>query len=252
MRRLTYLTALLLFPFLAGGCRHSCKHRCGGGSSRGSDLPPPGVYAPANIPPANIPNNSSSFYTPKEEILLPQTQKPQIRESNAPPRADARTVPVQPSKPESTAAKPNDMPLGIADFTTMSEGVWAGLKPDLDGLDWLKARKVAQVVYLRASTDDDSADRQQAEKRGMKFDSLIVRYDTLNQDLYDRFEKLLDNKPVFVYDRSGDFQGYLWYLHLRLKENQPQDVARLRAERLGYNERTPLGQAALKVVETTK
>lgn len=115
-----------------------------------------------------------------------------------------------------------------------------GLKPDLEGLDWLKASKYRAVIHLRRAGVDDSADREQVERRGLKYFSIELSPDTLTRDAVTLFGKIAgdrENQPVFVYDRDGLLAGAMWYLHLRLNEKIPDELARGRAELYGLKEK---------------
>ncbi|QVL33370.1 hypothetical protein KIH39_05505 [Telmatocola sphagniphila] len=250
MRYLAYLMILLGLS-LSNGCSSCCKKKsC-------DSLPPVPRGSSGNpnyIPPANI-SPERSYYSPNE-VILPDNQRAPARVEE---KSRSQSSPLPP-KQESIANKlpATDMPLGIPDFTSIKEGIWTGQRPDFDGLDWLKRKNVQQVVFLRTSADDELADRQQVEKRGIAFESLVVQADTLNEDLYRKFEKLVKGpKPVFVYDRTGAQKGYLWYIYFRSSELLPADVAKIRAERLGYADSGALGNAemaaaAQKVIDTTK
>ena len=55
----------------------------------------------------------------------------------------------------------------------------------------------------------------------------------------DEFNRVVGDRtgsPLFVYDRDGMLAGGLWYLHFRTAEQQSDEVARLRAARLGLQE----------------
>ncbi len=234
------------------GCRTCCKKRCDSPPNR---LPPPnGAYigTPSTIPPAGIVPERSSYYPPRAELLLPEGRgySPIVGERST-------TKPVQPNTIVQKLQVAG-MPLGIADFTVIKDNIWTGLRPELDGLDWLKQNNVRQAVYLRNGIEDDQSDRQQFEKRGIAFESILVQPETLNADLYRRFASLVStSNPVFVYDRAGAAKGYLWYIYFRIHEMLPDDVARVRADRLGYAdsgtpERKELAAAAMRVIDQLK
>ena len=48
---------------------------------------------------------------------------------------------------------------------TYGSRVTSGLRPQLDGLDWLQAHGYRTVLHIRAPGEDDTADRRQVEKR---------------------------------------------------------------------------------------
>src|SRR5262249_48967695 len=117
--------------------------------------------------------------------------------------------------------------------------VASGLKPLLDGLDWLQAAGYRTVLHVRLPGTDDSADRREVEKRGLKYLSLEVSPQTLSQAAVEQFNRTIGdpaNYPLFVYDRDGMLAGGLWYLYFRTAERQTDDAARTQANRLGLKE----------------
>jgi len=161
------------------------------------------------------------------------------------PKAPARFYP-----PDKTAEPPlinspgsnniGGLPVGIPQFANAMDNVATGLRPSLDdGLDWLKVRGFRTVVNIRSPGDDDSSDRKQVEKRGMKYVSLEVTPQTLTKETVQEFSRIVGDKsaqPEFIYDRDGSFAGGLWYLYFRFTEQLPDDVARVRAGSLGLRE----------------
>jgi protein tyrosine phosphatase (PTP) superfamily phosphohydrolase (DUF442 family) len=118
--------------------------------------------------------------------------------------------------------------------------VASGLKPALEGgLDWLQENGYRTVLHIRRPGEDDSADRRQVEKRGMKYHSIEVSTQTLTREVVDQFNHLIGEVsclPLFVYDRDGILQGALWYLHFRIVDLDTDETARVRAGRLGLKE----------------
>jgi protein tyrosine phosphatase (PTP) superfamily phosphohydrolase (DUF442 family) len=170
-----------------------------------------------------------------------------VEKAGDPPALDS-VPPVEPKK------IPAERAAGIDEFTQVKEGVAAGHRPTLDGLDWLKAKGYKTVVHVRRPADADDADRRQVEKRDMKFVSLTVTPETLNQEWVDEFNKVVGDtagRPVFVYGQDPATAAVAWYLHLRTAEFLTHDEARVRARRLGLaDETSDLFKAALKVVPT--
>jgi protein tyrosine phosphatase (PTP) superfamily phosphohydrolase (DUF442 family) len=151
-------------------------------------------------------------------------------------------LPQGPAEPkarqESNPATP--LPAGIPGFALVGDRLATGRRPLLDdGLDWLKANGYRGVLYLRRPGEEDSADRRQAEKRGLGYLSLEVSPQTLSRALVDEFNRRVadpDGLPLFVYDRDGTLAGALWYLHFRTARQLPDDAARVRAGALGFRE----------------
>jgi protein tyrosine phosphatase (PTP) superfamily phosphohydrolase (DUF442 family) len=260
---------------LLAGCR--CCHR---------NPPPPcppgsvsGRIAPAGIPvipppPAPVPG-ISGYHSGGTELLLPQNPPPGVSRSEYP--QNPRVVPADPpqgavlgdpdafgsppatEKPpefdplptEPKKAAPSDRPVGIAEFMQVKDGVSAGQRPDLDGLDWLKAKGYKTVVHVRRPQDSDDTDRAQVEKRGMKFVSLLISPQTLTAEWVDQFNEIVGDtaaRPMFVYGQDPQAAAVAWYLHLRRAEFLTHDEARFKAERLGLkDQKSELFQAALKI-----
>ena len=148
----------------------------------------------------------------------------------------------EPVKPEPTKEQPKapGLPVGIPGFASVTERVASGLRPSLDeGLDWLKSNGYHTVLFVRAPDEDDSADRKQVEKRGMKYLSMGLSPLSVTTEVVDGFNRIVSdssNYPLFVYDRDGSLAGSLWYLHFRTSEQATDDGARVRAGRLGLRD----------------
>ena len=77
------------------------------------------------------------------------------------------------------------------------------------------------------------------EKRGLRYVSLEVGPRNLTKDVVDQFNRLAtedSNQPLFVFDRDGALAGAMWYLHFRTAGQESDEVARLKAARLGLRE----------------
>ncbi|MBV9125982.1 MAG: hypothetical protein JO112_21735 [Planctomycetes bacterium] len=181
------------------------------------------------------PETTPSQSPPAAPRLLPPeiTEKPAPQTPEPPLAQPTRPEPL----PERSAAPP--LPVGIPQFGVARDQVASGLKPSLDGLDWLQAKGYRTVLHLKAPGESDSADRQVVEKHGLKYLSLEVSPETLSRAVVDQFTRIVSdsgNFPVFVYDRDGMLAGGLWYLYFRTAEQQSDEVARMRAARLGLKE----------------
>jgi hypothetical protein len=132
------------------------------------------------------------------------------------------------------------LPVGIPEFApALPERVASGRKPTLDGLDWLKANGYKAALALRRPGESESADRKQLEQRGLKPLSLEVSPATLTAATVEAFARTVSDpssQPLFVYDADGSLAGPLWYLYFRRVERLTDEVARLRAGRLGLRE----------------
>jgi protein tyrosine phosphatase (PTP) superfamily phosphohydrolase (DUF442 family) len=132
------------------------------------------------------------------------------------------------------------LPVGIPQFNVVKNKVASGLRPPtIDGLDWLAQNGYRTALHLKAPGQDDSADRHEFEKRGLKFVSLEVSPDTLTREVVGEFNAVVGDAaslPLFVYDKDGMLAGGLWYLHFRIIEGVSDEDATARAARLGLKE----------------
>jgi protein tyrosine phosphatase (PTP) superfamily phosphohydrolase (DUF442 family) len=120
----------------------------------------------------------------------------------------------------------------IPQFAVAQENVFAGLRPPLDGLDWLQSRGVKTVVHVRLAGEDDSTDRKEVEARGMRYIALEVSPQTLTREKADEFIREIRagaRTGIFVYDKDGSLAGAMWYLYQRMGESNNDDVAQLNA-----------------------
>jgi protein tyrosine phosphatase (PTP) superfamily phosphohydrolase (DUF442 family) len=147
----------------------------------------------------------------------------------------------QPVKPATAAEVPEPLatpplPVGIPKYAEVKTGAATGLRPDPEGLDWLKDKGFKSVLHLRNPGAVNSADREQVEKRGLKYLSLEVAPETLDASLMNQFNKIVAdpaNAALFVYDKDGALAGAMWYLHFRSIDKVSADTARVRAESFG-------------------
>ncbi len=262
------MTARLPLLAMTAGCVLLCG--CGRYFHR-RDNPPRGYGSngPAyTLPPQNIPEGPPPIGpVPRGsgggvELLTPEPMTPGGKSTSdffAPPEVSPSAPPPKPSEsitPEpliSKSFKPAPAPaLGIAGFAKVKEGVSAGLRPEIGGLDWLRAKEYKTVVFLRKPADDDTTDRRQAEKRDFKFVSWEVTPEGISKAFIDEFNQLIGDsasRPMFVYATDGNLAAAVWYLHLRTAEFLTHDEARLRAASLGLtDDQTAYFQAAVKLL----
>jgi protein tyrosine phosphatase (PTP) superfamily phosphohydrolase (DUF442 family) len=255
---------------LPAGCKHCCR-RAAPAAVAYAPVPPcapavavvPGRVAPAALPPAPLPPGPIQAgvrqYPPAVVLAPDPTWRP------APERGDFRLqlppgenreppapLPVAPPPPSPAVAEERaataPLPVGIPQFAPARDKVATGLKPLLDGLDWLQANGYRAVLHLRPPGEDDSADRKQVEKRGMKYLSLEVSPQTLSRAVVDEFNRQVRDpahQPLFVYDRDGVLAGGLWYLHYRTADGLTDEEARARAGRVGLREDQDEGRRTL-------
>lgn len=196
--------------------------------------PPAGMLPPAPVPVPDA-RNFGPTPAPSEADWRPSGD-PGVRLTFPEP---STPEPPRPGVREERGGTP-PLPVGIPQFTMARPRVAAGLRPVVDGLDWLKANGYRTVVYLRQPGDDDSTDREQIDKkRGLRYVSLEVSPKTLSRTVIDEFNHVVTdpaNLPLFVYDRDGALAGALWYLHFRIVDGASDEEARTKATRLGLRE----------------
>lgn len=199
---------------------------------------PPGQVVPS-ISPTPGPGGSSSNRLETEwqavEGREAAPNRPGIQlyapEEIAKEKPDSTTEPPLAKKPNVQASFP-----GIPQFAVARDKVYSGIRPPLDGLDWLQQNGVQTVVNVRLGDIDDSAARMQVEKRKIQYVSFVVSPETLTKEKADEFIKLIrDNakQGIFVYDEDGSLAGSLWYLNFRWGEFLDDDAAQLRAGQHG-------------------
>jgi hypothetical protein len=226
---------------------------------RQGEEPPPPVFAPIagqpGIQPPDYPSTAEPPRQPplariqlsppeplQDEASPPPVSKIDPPQSDSPQQEPPASQYAAPPPPPATTDKGNNLsfPIGIPQFAYVKDRVATGLRPSLDeGLDWLQRRGYRTVLYLRRPGDPDNSDRNQVEKRGMKFLALEIAPNTLDENLIDEFMRIVrdsTNYPLFVYDRDGSLTGGLWYIYFRRIDNASEDVARVRAGSLGFRE----------------
>jgi protein tyrosine phosphatase (PTP) superfamily phosphohydrolase (DUF442 family) len=206
--------------------------------------PPPG----ANIVqpnPGPSPSISKSPPERKDTQWLPgETREPESRR-DVPPRIQLYAPePIDREVPKSTDEPPLKKPSvqrsfpAIPQFAEAKDNVFAGLRPPLDGLDWLQTNGVKTVVQIRLFGEDDSAVRKEVESRNMSYVAFEVSPVTLTKEKSDDFVKLIRDRAkqgIFVYDQDGSLAGSMWYLYMRHGEVLDDDASQLRARALGLN-----------------
>ncbi len=256
----------------APGCLYCCRKPCprallpapacapcASGIAPGLPVPaqpPPALVPPAPSAPISVPTESRSFAPtappPVAPSWQPGTQGPGVRltvpqpTTPAAPHESARLNPPEPASPapakpavvEESSSTPL-LPSGIAQFSQALEQVATGLRPHLEGLDWLQKNGYRTVLHIHAPGEVVDADRPQVEKRGLKYVSLSFAPDTLAQNILDEFKRLVEDQgayPLFVYDKDGMLAGGLWYLYFRTVAKESDEVARTKAARLGLKD----------------
>jgi protein tyrosine phosphatase (PTP) superfamily phosphohydrolase (DUF442 family) len=190
---------------------------------------------------------------PSANLLRPEAGDPSAavvteEPGKAPPANGKGGTGAPPSSTFPPPPRGPSLPVGIADFAQVKPDVTTGLKPDLDGLGWLKDRGYRTIVFLKKPGEEDAADRRLVERHGMRFIALQVSPESLNAATVEEFNRTINDpsgRPVFVYDRDGTTSGSMWYLYFRTSDLLGDDEARLRAGRVGLKEKGTPEQMAM-------
>ncbi len=232
-------------------------------------FPPPNGIAPAeatfpSMPPGSPDSNSLRFPSPNsgsttEPPLAPKRRmsEPEKPQSGS-EKPDVNNVPADlrepgegtktPRIPKTETDLSSGMPVGIPGFWQYNGKISLGLKPDTDGLDWLRDKNDRSVLHLRRKGSDDSSHKQLIEKRGLKYASMEISAATLTKDQAEEFSRHVNesaNQPIFIYDEDGSLTGAMWYLYLRISEKMPAELAKTKAERVGLRVAGDAEQKAL-------
>ncbi|MSQ95841.1 MAG: hypothetical protein EXR98_14980 [Gemmataceae bacterium] len=250
MRHAIWLTMCAGLLLAQLGCRHPCGRRplCG---DRNPAPPPKFIAAPPMLGQPQGIQQSGGFPVLPPDAKVEQPGVPSISKTPeaAPPPETKRDVKprVQLYAPEVDEPRPTPEPPAqkpsvqaslppIPQFASVRDNVYAGLRPPLDGLDWLHDNRVATVVQIRLPDVDGAADKKQIEKRNTRYVSFEVSPQTLTKEKADEFIKLVRagaKQGVFVYDQDGSLAGAMWYLYFRHGEYLDDDASQLRARQLG-------------------
>jgi protein tyrosine phosphatase (PTP) superfamily phosphohydrolase (DUF442 family) len=208
-------------------------------------LPPANIrsYEPPLAPPAWRPSTGPQVRLDPPESTSPETPyasaKPAPRETSPPPLAKSPVVDIPSTQPAVSDDGASKLPVGIPQFTVVEGRVASGLKPLLEGLDWLKENGYRTVLSLRRPGETDPDFQKEVEKRGMKLETMEVAPETLSRATVAEFSRRITDKSkraIFVYDKEGALAGGMWYLHFRLTEKLTDAGARAKALRLGLRE----------------
>jgi len=268
MRARTPILMIALGSVLLAGCRNTPRRPPTQSYPQGMTIPPANI--PIGPPPMSPVPGKQPPPGAGNEWLEPQDPPPGKSKSEYPKKMPSGKQGVQLGEPdyverpkdldddapkadsvEPKRAEPVEQAKGIPEFTQVKDGVSAGQRPEIEGLDWLKANGFKTIVYVRRAGDDDTTDRRQVEKREMQYVDLVVAPGTFTQAWMDEFNRIVGeskSRPIFVYGDPATV-GAVWYLHLRMAEFLTHDEARIRAGRLGLaDEKSEMFQAALKVL----
>ena len=126
---------------------------------------------------------------------------------------------------------------GLPEFQAVPgrQDVATGLRPTLDGYDWLQANHYKTIIHLHEATHDLKPVLALVEDRGMTFMPINVQRKSLDQ-AYDTFIEAVDSpalRPLYVSAENESLAGTLWYLTFRLADVRNDDTARILATGLG-------------------
>ena len=153
---------------------------------------------------------------------------PKVEEEREPLKRDSKASP-----------KPDTPPVGLSDFQLVKgkSNVASGVKPTLDGYEWLAKSGYKTVVYAHEPKADVTAVKAVCEAAGLKFVGIPTGPATI-PDATAAFDAAVQAKdgPVYVCDDSGLRAGTLWYAHFRKVDLTNPDTAKVRANGLGMGD----------------
>ncbi len=153
---------------------------------------------------------------------------PKIEEERDPIKREAKASP-----------KPETLPVGLFDFQLVKgkANVANGVKPTLEGYEWLAKSGYKTVVYAHEPTADVTAVKAVCEAAGLKFVGIPTGPATVPAATaaFDTAVAAKDG-PVYVCDDTGLRAGTLWYAHFRKVDLTNPDAAKIRASGLGMGD----------------
>lgn len=129
-------------------------------------------------------------------------------------------------------------PLGIANFSVVFDSLACGLRPDLDGLEWLRQNRYRSLLHVHHPNTESNADRRLIERKQFAYHEITIDPSRFEMRSVEDFNRLVNDpkpRPMFVYDRDGALLGPLWYAHFRTVAQLSHNEARERTLRLGFN-----------------
>ena len=246
----------------------------GGATSRfdaSGSQPGPPVPTPRDLlPPANVPVDSRYYSPPRvidrsEPPLAPLNPFGKSDKPSDPMPSDPRLLPPGLLDPQTSAKNPLPgdpaaspaFPV-IDSFSGVMDQVSTGFKPaDTEGLDWLQTNKYKTIIHLRRPGSPHTADKEQIEKRGMKYLTFEVSAESLTPSLVAEFSRAVgsrSDRPLFVYDKDGTLVGAMWYVYFRTVDKLSDADAKKRAIDFGLKaaetgDHSALWKAAQKVAQ---
>lgn len=247
MKRYFFLSLCAAMLIAQFGCRHPCERRplfADHAAPKSLYVPPPPPQ-PIVQPPGVIQQSGGFPVLPPEPKGPPSISKTPPVETKEPPRPESkRDAPprIDLYAPEPIEKEVDKKPATdgllppIAQFADVRQNVYTGLRPNTDGLDWLKSNRIGTIIHIRLPDTDDANDRREIEKRGITYLSLEVSPKTLSKEKAEDFVQMVRNaakQGVFVYDQDGALAGAMWYLFFRRGEILDDDASQLHVRRLG-------------------
>jgi hypothetical protein len=188
-------------------------------------------------PPLSVPAPRETVY-PEGWLEEPAYQKKTPSEPPAvlPLPGDTPTSSRSSSKPTVAAGYTERInPTGLPNFIAVSDRVFNGRKPNVEGFDTLRNAGVKTLVYLHAPNQDVSPTRDLAEKKGFQFVGIPIN-ESQPKAAFGTFAETIGDKkyrPIFVFDEDGTQTGAMWYRYFRKIESMNDDAARVKASPLG-------------------
>ena len=203
----------------------------------------PGVNADLldtiNIPPVDLPssvtqkavNPPGTSPTAKPTAMVPAAEPAVLPAAEKVSAADGAIESLPPIAPSTLDQVP-----GIRRFASVAPTVGGGSAPSIAGLDWLKEKGYRYYIDLRKGSEVEPNFAEAVNDRNMVYISLPIVANRLDSSRLARFDDLIsqiDNRPLYFADSDGTRAGLLWYVHLRLVNQEDSQSATSKSEELG-------------------
>lgn len=166
---------------------------------------------PPTSSPRQSPSESSSAKSALEQKgLSPPTTS--TRTSQIDRSAEPRNV----EKPDLSKAGSGFSVPGIVLFASLEPTLAAGSLPDTAGLDWLAEKGYKTLVDLRSSSESHENMIRESHQRGFRYLVLPIELVDLKSKDLEQFSqqlRLVDDRPVYFFDRDGSRASALWLVH---------------------------------------
>jgi protein tyrosine phosphatase (PTP) superfamily phosphohydrolase (DUF442 family) len=190
----------------------------------------PASTTPASATPAASPTASVNPPVPiPAPSAAPETSTPTPAEKVSAAEGALDNLPLIPTPNGFQAA-------GIRRYASIAPSLAGGSSPSLEGLDYLKEKGCRTFVDLRKPSEVEPNFVDAVNDRNMDYLSLPILANRLEPSRLARFDNLIahsENRPLYFCDTDGTRAGLVWYIHLRVVEQEDSQSAQVKAEEVG-------------------